>query len=61
MAEAVASTSRTSVSTHENNIAMLLEKLKEYRMDADTTTRAHVYSKVESKYRFFFKVSKVAN
>lgn len=52
MAEAEASTSRTSVSTHENNIAMLLDKLKEFRMGADTTTRANVYSKVESKYEF---------
>lgn len=53
MAEAEASTRRTSVSTHENNIAMLLDKLKEFRMDADTTTRANVYSKVESKYEFW--------
>ena len=55
MIDAVASTSRTLVSTHEKNIAMLWDKLKEFRMGADTTTHADVYNKVESECLFLIE------
>lgn len=51
MAEAVPSTSALSVSSHENNIALLLDKLKEFTMSTENSTHAMVYSKVESKYQ----------
>lgn len=52
MAEAGPSTrasSSATVATHENNIEMLFEKLKELRMGAENFANANVYSKVESE------------
>lgn len=48
MAEASPSTSRL-VSTHENNISMLLTKLKELQMDTDSS-KSHVFNRVEGEY-----------
>lgn len=41
-------------STKENNISMLLDKLKELRMSANDDAEARVYGKVESKYHSCF-------
>lgn len=60
MAEALASRRRKLVSAHENNISMLLDKLKEFRMGADTAPLRNIYSKVESKYQLLL-LMKLAN
>jgi len=58
MTESVASTSGATVSAKEKNIAVLFDKLKELRVEANTSDRAHVYSRIESKYQkyHFFKL-----
>lgn len=53
---AEASTSRSSRTLHENNVAMLLQKLKELRMDGgEGPEDDRVYAKIESKHLQFFK------
>lgn len=39
----------TLVTSYENNISMLMEKLKELRMSAENLNESAVYSKVERK------------
>lgn len=50
MAEGGPSNRESSISSDENNISMLLDKLKELRMNAENPTSARVFGRVESKY-----------
>lgn len=55
MAEAIQSTSRSvqhSLRTlHQNNVTMLMQKLKELQMDTDTSSdEIRIYAQVESKH-----------
>lgn len=52
MAEALPSTSQLSGSSHEKNIAMLLEKLKEFRMGTENSDDRRIYGRVESKFSY---------
>lgn len=50
MAEALLSTSKSPMSTHEKNIAMLLDKLKEFGMSTENAAETRIFKRVESKF-----------
>lgn len=50
MAEAPASTSAQSAPTQEQNISMLLDKLKEIKMSTENTRDSRIFGRVERKY-----------
>lgn len=56
MAEAIPSSSGTSISSHENNVSMLLDKLKEFKMSAENRDNANIYGRVERKCAFLFLI-----
>lgn len=59
MAEAIASTSAQSVPTHEQNISMLLDKLKELKMSAENTSDSRIFGRVEREYLYDILLKKV--
>lgn len=52
MAEAMFSTRSSPIPTHEQNISMLLDKLKELKMSTGNSTDASVFGKVEREYSY---------
>lgn len=50
MTEAPASTSAQSVPTHEQNISMLLDKLKEIKMSTENRSDSRIFGRVEREY-----------
>lgn len=50
MAEALSSTSKSPISTHDKNIGMLLDKLKEFGMSTENATETRIIKRVESKF-----------
>lgn len=50
MAEALPSKSKSPISSHEQNISILLDKLKEFGMSTDNSADTRIFKRVESKF-----------
>lgn len=50
MAEASPSTSHPSRTLHQQNVTMLLGKLKELQMDSESIDDSRIYARIESKH-----------
>lgn len=54
MAKYVAKTSASPAPTHEENIAMLFDKLKELKMSSEDQTESRIFGRVERRYSIIF-------
>lgn len=50
MAESIQSALKTSASTHEKNISMLFDKLKELTVSTENPTDSRIFGRVEREY-----------